>query len=149
MLEPGWWSSWTVKTTTNSTPVAPHRSPKSAHSLNHQQLLLAANTMKNHDLYESMKEEARLILSETKRFQTISEKNPISYEAADLLASLRNRLNAFEHMTDEAGRIMRDEAESHASTLERKKWQPSSRISSGERAKRQAVKRGAILVRSA
>ncbi|XIX53133.1 hypothetical protein AB2G29_20800 [Escherichia coli] len=41
--------------------------------------------MKNHDLYESMKEEARLILSETKRFQTISEKNPISYEAADLL----------------------------------------------------------------
>ena len=100
--------------------------------------------MKNHDLYESMKEEARLILSETKRFQTISEKNPISYEAADLLANLRNRLNAFEHMTDEAGRIMRD-----ASTLERKKWQPSSRISSGERAKRQAVKRGAILVRSA
>lgn len=72
--------------------------------------------MKNHDLYESMKEEARLILSETKRFQTISEKNPISYEAADLLANLRNRLNAFEHMTDEAGRIMRDEAESHAST---------------------------------
>ncbi|EEV6983725.1 hypothetical protein EIZ25_07340 [Escherichia coli] len=67
--------------------------------------------MKNHDLYESMKEEARLILSETKRFQTISEKNPISYEAADLLANLRNRLNAFEHMTDEAGRIMRDEAQ--------------------------------------
>lgn len=72
--------------------------------------------MKNHDLYESMKEEARLILSETKRFQIISEKNPISYEAADLLASLRNRLNAFEHMTDEAGRIMRDEAENNAST---------------------------------
>ncbi|MFS3290827.1 hypothetical protein ACK6UT_03450 [Escherichia coli] len=105
--------------------------------------------MKKHDLYESMKEEARLILSETKRFQIISEKNPISYEAADLLASLRNRLNAFEHMTDEAGRIMRDEAESNASTLERKKWKPSSRLSVGERAKRQAVKRGAILVRSA
>lgn len=52
-------------------------------------------------------------------------------------------------MTDEAGRIMRDEAESNASTLERKKWKPSSRISSGERAKRQAVKRGAILVRGA
>ena len=105
--------------------------------------------MKNHDLYESMKEEARLILSETKRFQIISEKNPISYEAVDLLASLRNRLNAFEHMTDEAGRIMREEAESNASTPEHKKWQPSSSISSGERAKRQAVKRGAILVRSA
>ncbi|EOW0250678.1 TPA: hypothetical protein ME573_001797 [Klebsiella pneumoniae] len=105
--------------------------------------------MKNNDLYESMKEEARLILSETKRFQTISEKNPICHEAADLLASLRNRLNAFEHMTDEAGRAMRNEAESHASTIERKKWKPSSRISSGERAKRQAVKRGAILVRSA
>ncbi len=105
--------------------------------------------MKNHDLYELMKEEARLILSETKRFQIISEKNPISYEAADLLASLRNRLNAFEHMTDEAGRIMRDEAENNASTTERKKWKPSSRLSVGERAKRQAVKRGAILVRSA
>ncbi|EMO6376968.1 hypothetical protein RZE88_003932 [Escherichia coli] len=105
--------------------------------------------MKNHDLYELMKEESRLILSETKRFQIISEKNPISYEAADLLASICNRLNAFEHMTDEAGRIMRDEAESNASTLERKIWQPSGRISSGERAKRQAVKRGAILVRSA
>ena len=105
--------------------------------------------MKNHDLYESMKEEARLILSETKRFQTISEKNPISYEAADLLASLRNRLNAFEHMTDEAGRIMRDEAESNASTLERKKWKPSSRLSVGERAKRRLVKQGATLVRGA
>ncbi|MCQ1926394.1 phosphate acetyltransferase, partial [Escherichia coli] len=46
--------------------------------------------------------------------------------AAETLASLRNRLNAFEHMTDEAGRAMRNEAESHASTLERKKWQPSS-----------------------
>ncbi|GJH97100.1 hypothetical protein ECZC10_49480 [Escherichia coli] len=52
-------------------------------------------------------------------------------------------------MTDEAGRIMRDEAENNASTLERKKWKPSSRLSVGERAKRQAVKRGAILVRSA
>lgn len=52
-------------------------------------------------------------------------------------------------MTDEAGRIMRDEAESNASTLERKKWKSSSRLSVGERAKRQAVKRGAILVRSA
>ncbi|EHA7329526.1 hypothetical protein JMH93_001606 [Escherichia coli] len=105
--------------------------------------------MKNNDLYESMKEEARLILSETKRFQIISEKNPISYEAAELLANLRNRLNTFEYMTDEAGRIMREEAESNASTLERKKWKPSSRVSVGERAKRQAVKRGAILVRSA
>ncbi|EEZ8330737.1 hypothetical protein M8186_000989 [Escherichia coli] len=87
MLEPGWWLSWTVKTTITLTS------------------FLAGKTMKNHDLYE--------------------------------------------HMTDEAGRIMRDEAESNASTLERKKWKPSSRVSVGERAKRRLVKQGATLVRGA
>ncbi|MDI7397594.1 hypothetical protein QLY43_12970 [Cronobacter dublinensis] len=106
-------------------------------------------------LYENMKEEARALLSEIKRFQLISEKNPICREAAELLNSLRNRLNALEHFTDEAGKAMRAAAESHHSALEqhsqerkRPTWKASRTVSAGERAKRQAVKRGAILVRS-
>ncbi|EIX1762577.1 hypothetical protein OP658_002900 [Cronobacter sakazakii] len=108
--------------------------------------------MTNESLYECMKDEARALLSEIKRFQLISEKNPICREAAELLTSLRNRLNVIEHFTDEAGKAMRQAAESHHSTLEqdqqRPKWKPSRTVSPGERAKRQAVKRGAILVRS-
>ncbi|EOU9536108.1 hypothetical protein ACOJCT_004398 [Cronobacter dublinensis] len=107
--------------------------------------------MTTENLYENMKDEARALLSEMKRFQLISEKNPICREAAELLNSLRNRLNALEHFTDEAGKAMRTAAEIHHSSLEqhpRKAWKPSRSISPGERAKRQAVKRGAILVRS-
>ncbi|AYA13598.1 hypothetical protein [Enterobacter cloacae] len=108
--------------------------------------------MKTQNLYEQMTEEARLLASETKRFQIVSAKNPICREAAELLASIRNRLNAFEHMTDESGLVMRSAAESHSATLERQqikvKKSPRLRaISPGERAKRQAMKRGALLVR--
>lgn len=108
--------------------------------------------MKTEILHEQMKEEARLLASETKRFQIVSAKNPICREAAELLASIRNRLNAFERMTDESGLAMRSVAESHSATLERQQIQvkksPRLRaISSGERAKRQAVKRGALLIR--
>ena len=70
--------------------------------------------MKTENLYEQMTEEARLLASETKRFQIVSAKNPICREAAELLASIRNRLNAFEHMTDESGLVMRSAAESHS-----------------------------------
>ncbi|EKO1037391.1 hypothetical protein PX596_002589 [Escherichia coli] len=108
--------------------------------------------MKTEILHEQMKEEARLLASETKRFQIVSAKNPICREAAELLASIRNRLNAFERMTDESGLAMCSVAESHSATLERQQIQvkksPRLRaISPGERAKRQAVKRGALLIR--
>lgn len=106
--------------------------------------------MTTENTYEDMKEEARLLLSEVKRFQLVSEKNPICREAAELLNSIRNRLNVMEHFTDESGRIMREAAENHHSSLQerpRKTFKPARRVSLGERAKRQAVKRGAILVR--
>ena len=108
--------------------------------------------MKTENLYERMTEEARLLASETKRFQIVSAKNPICREAAELLASIKNRLNTFEHMTEESSQAMRSAAESHSATLERPERQikssPRARaISPGERAKRQAVKRGALLFR--
>lgn len=107
--------------------------------------------MKNENLHENMKEEARLLASETKRFQIISAQNPICREAAELLTSILSHLNTLERMTGEARQAMRTEAETESTTLDRQiKISPrASRLSAGERAKRQAVRRGATLVRGA
>lgn len=109
--------------------------------------------MKN-ELHDQMKDEARILASEMKRFQIVSAQNPICREAAELLASIRRRLNTIEQMTSAAGQAMRNAAENHSATLERheapiKASRRASRLSPGDRAKRQAMKRGALLVRGA
>ncbi|HGV3498273.1 TPA: hypothetical protein ACNGY8_003904 [Klebsiella michiganensis] len=105
--------------------------------------------MHNKYLIENFKEEARALACEVKRLQVITEKNPVCSEAAELLASAKNRLNVLAHMAEQAGENMKSEAEAEAAGIIRPKYKPSRTISAGERAKRQAVRRGATLYRGA
>lgn len=103
--------------------------------------------MHNKYLTESFKDEARALACEVKRLQVITGKNPTCSEAAELLASIKNRLSVLSHMADQAGENMKSEAEAEAKGIIRPKYKPSRTISAGERYKRRAVKQGATLVR--
>lgn len=105
-------------------------------------------------LMENFAGEAKTLGIEAKRLEVITSKNPICSEAADLLADITERLNTLGHMVDRIKENMKGEAEAHAAGIVRparpvKVSSRASRISAGERAKRQAVKRGATLVRGA
>ncbi|QIE97526.1 hypothetical protein G5574_11405 [Pantoea stewartii] len=108
----------------------------------------------NVNLMENFKGEAKTLACEAKRLEVITEKNPICSEAAELLADITERLNTLGHMVDRIKEGMKDEAEAHSAGLVRavrpvKVSSRAQRVSAGERAKRQAVKRGATLIRGA
>ncbi|CAM6362398.1 hypothetical protein [Klebsiella michiganensis] len=102
-------------------------------------------------LMENFKGEAKTLACEAKRLEVITEKNPICSEAAELLASITERLNTLGHMVDRIKDGMKGEADAHSAGLvsTARPVKVSSHISAGERAKRQAVRRGATLYRGA
>ncbi|MEZ2449284.1 hypothetical protein [Raoultella planticola] len=104
------------------------------------------------DLLKSLTAEARKLADEAKTLEIIAGKNLLSFEASELLDSLRQRLNVIGYQIDEVRAAMKASAAEEATTLERqevKKSPRASHISAGERAKRQAVRRGATLYRGA
>lgn len=110
-------------------------------------------TTYNPYLIENFRGEAKTLAGEAKRLEVITSKNPICSEAVELLAEITERLNTLGHMADRIKENMIGEAAAHSAGLVRsvrpvKVSSRASNVSPGERAKRQAVKRGAILVRS-
>lgn len=104
------------------------------------------------ELLKSLTAEARKLADEAKTLEIIAGKNLLSYEASELIGSLRLRLNVLGYQIDEVRAAMKDAAAEEAAALECQKVTKSPRashISAGERAKRQAVRRGATLYRGA
>lgn len=104
------------------------------------------------DLMKGITNEARKLADEAKTLEAIASKNLLSFEAYELLANIKQRLNVLEHMHDQARDNMRAAAAAESAALERpeqpiKKSIRTSSVSPGERAKQRMTKRGVIIVR--
>lgn len=104
-------------------------------------------------LTKALTAEARKLADEAKTLEVVASKNLLSFEASELLGSLRQRLNVLSYQIDEVRAAMKATADEESAGLELteqpKKSPRASHVSAGERAKRNAVKRGATLVRGA
>ncbi|SEI86984.1 hypothetical protein SAMN04244572_01937 [Azotobacter beijerinckii] len=65
--------------------------------------------------------------------------DPLCRDVSDLIAELRRRSDGLATLATQMASVVREEA-----NAERRKWRPSG--TPGQRAKREAVKRGALLV---
>ena len=105
------------------------------------------------DLMKTLTTEARQLADEAKTLEVIAEKNLLCSELSELLASIKQRLNVIEFMVEQVHEKMKTIAAEESASIVRydqkpiKKSQRARQISPGARFKRQALKRGALLIR--